>query len=59
MWTGSKLITSKPDKKNHGFGIMNVKECAAAIGGSVDYKFTDSDFTAEVILPNVIIQELL
>ena len=55
----SKLITSKPDKKNHGFGTMNVKECAAAIGGSVDYKFTDSDFTAEVILPNVIIQELL
>lgn len=50
----SKVITSKPDKKNHGFGTMNVKECVAVIGGSVDYKFSDNDFSVDVVLPNVI-----
>ncbi|HPY84460.1 MAG TPA: GHKL domain-containing protein [Ruminococcus sp.] len=50
----SKLITSKPDKKNHGLGTMNVKECVAVNGGSVEYSYTDSDFTVDVVLPNVV-----
>ena len=47
----SKLVTSKPNKRNHGFGVMNVKECAAKNGGKADFSFDEKKFTAEVILP--------
>ena len=50
----SKFITSKKDKKNHGIGTMNVLECVKSHEGKVEYSYTDKDFTAEVILPNVI-----
>ncbi len=46
-----KLVTSKPNKRNHGFGVINVKECAAKNGGRADFTFDEKQFTAEVILP--------
>lgn len=49
-----KLITQKSDKKNHGFGTMNLRTCVNINGGSVVYKYTESIFTTEIILPNVI-----
>lgn len=49
-----KLLTQKSDKKNHGFGIMNVRACVNTNGGSVEYKYTDKVFTVEIVLPNVI-----
>ena len=50
----SKLVTSKPNKRNHGFGVMNVKECAAKNGGKADFSFDEKEFTAEVILPGAV-----
>ena len=50
----SKLVTSKPNKRNHGFGVMNVKECAEKNSGRADFSFDEKSFTAEVILPNAI-----
>ena len=51
----SKLVTSKPNKRNHGFGVMNVKECAERNGGKAEFIFDEKHFTTEVILPNAII----
>ncbi|MBR1863514.1 MAG: GHKL domain-containing protein [Ruminococcus sp.] len=50
----SKLVTSKPNKRNHGFGVMNVKECAEKNSGKAEFSFDEKHFTAEVILPNAI-----
>ncbi|MBQ8967003.1 GHKL domain-containing protein [Ruminococcus sp.] len=50
----SKLVTSKPNKRNHGFGVMNVKECAEKNGGKAEFSFDEKQFTAEVILPGAI-----
>lgn len=49
-----KLLTTKADKNNHGFGTMNVKSCVNTNGGSVDYTFDDKKFTVEIMLPNII-----
>lgn len=50
-----KFLTQKTDKKNHGFGTMNVRTCVNTNGGSVEYKYTDKIFTVEITLPNVVI----
>ena len=49
-----RFITQKPDKKNHGFGIMNVKECVAVNGGEIMFEYTETNFTASLTLPNII-----
>ncbi len=48
------FITHKDDKINHGFGIMNVKECVAISGGSIEFDYTDTQFKVQVVLPNVV-----
>lgn len=48
------FITSKLDKKNHGIGTMNVNDCVKLHEGKVDYDYTDSYFSVDVVLPNVI-----
>ena len=50
----SKLVTSKPDKRSHGYGVMNVKECAEKNGGKAEFSFDEKHFTAEVILPDTV-----
>lgn len=47
-----KFITQKEDKKNHGFGIINVRERVCANGGEVRFSYTETQFTAKIILPN-------
>ena len=47
-----KYITQKVDKKNHGFGIINVRERVCANGGEVRFSYTETEFTAKIILPN-------
>lgn len=47
-----RYITQKEDKKNHGFGILNVRERVCANGGEVRFSYTETDFTAKIILPN-------
>lgn len=49
-----RFITQKPDKKNHGFGIMNVKECVSVNGGEILFDFTETNFTVSLTLPNII-----
>lgn len=47
-----KYITQKEDKKNHGFGILNVRERVCANGGEARFSYTDTEFTAKILLPN-------
>lgn len=49
-----KFLTQKADRSNHGFGIMNVKQCVADNGGKIVFDYTETSFTAKLILPNVI-----
>jgi len=49
-----RFITQKPDKKNHGFGIMNVKECVSVNGGEILFDYTETNFTVSLTLPNII-----
>lgn len=47
-----KIITGKSDKKNHGFGILNVGECIKRNGGRVEYSYTKECFKTKIILVN-------
>ena len=47
------LKTENDDKKHHGFGSGNAVMCAEKNGGVLTYKCSDSEFEAELILPNI------
>lgn len=49
-----RFITQKSDKENHGFGILNVKECVTANGGKVCFEYTETSFTVKLMLPNIL-----
>lgn len=47
-----KLLTQKADKKNHGFGMMNVRDCVSRNGGKVEYSYTECNFSTKIVLSN-------
>lgn len=47
-----RLLTQKADKKNHGFGMMNVRDCVNRNGGKVEYSYTECNFTTKIVLSN-------
>lgn len=49
-----KIITKKPDKKNHGLGLINIMESVDKNGGAFEYNYTDETFIIDIVLPNVI-----
>lgn len=44
------LLSTKPDRKNHGFGIANVKRIVAQYQGTLDYSYTDDTFTLLIFI---------
>ena len=46
-----RLITRKSDKENHGFGMMNVRECLEKHGGDMKYRYKDGRFAVEIVIP--------
>lgn len=48
----NRIITQKADKKNHGFGMMNVKNSLEKYGGKFDYSYTESEFFVDLTIPN-------
>ena len=46
------IVTSKADKKSHGIGTQNIRKCVERNNGIVEYKFDESMFEVEIILPN-------
>lgn len=51
------IATNKRDKKNHGYGCLNIKDCVESYNGSVKYSNNDKYFIAEVALPFVLYPE--
>lgn len=47
---GGRFKTSKLDEQNHGFGMMNVKECVERNGGTFYTEIVDKYFKAVVLL---------
>ena len=45
------METSKDDKKNHGFGVKNIKSVVKDYGGEVSFNVLDDMFSVSVIIP--------
>lgn len=50
----NKLITSKLDKNNHGFGSLNIKESVNKYGGNIKYNISEESFLVEIIFSDII-----
>ena len=52
---GGKIVTSKEDRKNHGFGLQNIETAAAGYDGELNFSCDEKPygflFRAEVVLP--------
>lgn len=51
---GSKFLTIKKDKDNHGFGMLNIEQVLKKYGGSVTYEYKAPFFTVSICLENMI-----
>ena len=45
------LLTTKEDKKNHGYGLKGIKYAAGKYGGHVAYKAEDGWFRLNILIP--------
>lgn len=45
------LLTTKKDKKNHGYGIKGIKYVVGKYGGHVSYKADDGWFRLNILIP--------
>lgn len=48
--SGDKVITTKKDKKNHGYGLTSVKEAVEKYDGTIDIIPENNIFTVTVVL---------
>lgn len=48
--SGDKVITTKADKKNHGYGLTSVKETVEKYDGTIDIIPDDNTFTVTAVL---------
>lgn len=44
------LISTKPEKENHGFGILNIKKAAKRYDGTVNYDYDQDNFRLTIRL---------
>ena len=49
--TEDSLLTTKEDKKNHGYGLKGIKYAAGKYGGHVAYKAEDGWFRLNILIP--------
>lgn len=47
------LETDKTDRKNHGFGTVNARECAEKYNGEITYSCDEHIFAAEIVVPQI------
>ncbi len=53
---GNRFITTKKDKRNHGYGIKNIEEVVNKYGGNIDYIIDNGIFTVKILICNTISQ---
>ncbi|MCI8979975.1 MAG: ATP-binding protein, partial [Clostridia bacterium] len=47
-----ELETTKPDKRNHGRGMNNIKECVKKYDGSIRVDYEDGIFVLDINIKN-------
>lgn len=53
--SNNRLITSKVNKEQHGFGSINVEHCVKKYNGDLQYSTTETYFIVNLVLPNIVI----
>lgn len=48
--SGSALLTSKEDKKNHGLGLSTVTSIVESYGGNINIEHSEGEFTLTIII---------
>ena len=46
-----RIISTKKDARNHGFGLESIRQIAMRYGGSMDISTEDNLFTLSILLP--------
>ena len=47
----TELVTTKKDKRNHGFGTQNIIKVVKQYHGMIDFYVSEKSFRVEIILP--------
>ncbi|MCM1162451.1 MAG: GHKL domain-containing protein [Roseburia sp.] len=53
----SKFFTTKADKENHGFGMLNIEQVIKKYRGSISYDYKAPYFTASICLEHLVKKE--
>ena len=51
IYENQKIVSSKLDKHNHGFGVENIKMAVEKYNGIVSIDYTDTIFTLAISIP--------
>lgn len=51
-YDGKKIITSKTDKENHGYGLQNIKDSVEKYGGNVKIIAEEGIFSVNIMMNN-------
>ncbi len=52
----NKLLTTKKDKGQHGYGSLNVEECVERYNGNISYSCNGDYFTVEILFYDITIE---
>lgn len=51
LWKGKELLTTKLDKKGHGYGIKSIRYSAEKYGGNITTEYKDKWFKLCILIP--------
>lgn len=51
VWKGMELLTTKKDKKNHGYGIKSIRYSIEKYGGNITTAYKDNWFELCILVP--------
>ena len=57
MIENNTIATSKADKAHHGLGLTAIKEIVERYEGSIELSSSDSTFTMDVLLGNMMLDK--
>lgn len=49
----NKFITSKKDKENHGFGMLNIEQIVKKYNGIINYEYGENTFMVQIDLEDI------
>lgn len=51
LWKGKELLTTKNDKKNHGYGVKSIRYSAEKYDGNITTEYKDHWFELGILIP--------